>query len=515
MKYFLFLILLCCMIDLHAQRSVDVQHYQFQLTLSDDNDVIHGIATIGLKLNRKVDTIVLDLAPTMHVSDVKLGGRPATWKHENSQLQIINNEGNDKTIVVTYSGIPKDGLIISTNKFSERTFFADNWPDRARHWLPCVDDPADKASVEFIVTAPLHYQVVSNGVQLEETILSDTQKLTHWKETTALPTKIMVIGVAKFAVQYVGDTLGVPVYSWVYPQEKDKAFYDYAQAKDILPFFINNVGPYPYCKLANVQSKTIFGGMENAGCIFYAESAISGERQAEDLLTHEIAHQWFGDMATEKSFAHLWLSEGFATYMTDLYFGSKYGIDSMNFRLKKERGDVIKFGNKAKDKPVVDSTTKDYMQLLNANSYQKGAWSLHMLRNLLGPEVFMRGISTYYKRYAGSNASTNDFRKVMEAVSGKDLKLFFEQWLYTPGMPQLSVAHSYNAKSNSLLITINQRQPKPFAFPLDIEIKTAKGPVKKSVYITQATQQFSIPNTGQVTNVVLDPAVKLLFEQIF
>jgi aminopeptidase N len=513
MKTFFVLALLCCTLVLQAQRPIDVQHYQFMITLSDNNDVINGVATISLKLNQKVDTIVLDLMQTMQVSGVRLGARPTTWKHENNQLKILNNEGSDKTIVVTYSGIPKDGLIISTNKFSERTFFADNWPDRARHWLPCVDDPADKASVEFIVTAPLHYQVVSNGVQLEETILNDTQKLTHWRETVLLPTKIMVIGVAKFAMQYVGDTLGVQVYSWVYPQEKTDAFYDYAQAKDILPFFINNIGPYPYRKLANVQSKTIFGGMENAGCIFYSEASISGKRQAEGLLTHEIAHQWFGDMATEKSFAHLWLSEGFATYMTDLYFNFKYGIDSMNTRLKNERGDVITF-NKVKNTPVVDSATKDYMQLLNANSYQKGAWVLHMLRNLLGPDVFMQGVSAYYKRYAGSNASTDDFRKVMEEVSGKDLKAFFKQWLYTPGMPLLQVTHSYDKARNSVVLTVNQRQANAFAFPLEIEIQTAKGLVKKTLQVSKLSEQFTIPNSGEVKGIVVDPGVKLLFERV-
>ncbi len=514
MKTFLLLSLLCCTFTLHAQRPIDVQHYRFEITLTDNNDVINGVATIRPKLNGKVDTIVLDLVQAMQVTNVRLGNRTALWKHENNQLLVLNNEENDKTIVVTYNGIPKDGLIISTNKFNERTFFADNWPDRARHWIPCVDDPADKASVEFIVTAPIHYQVVSNGVQVEETILNDTQKLTHWQETTALPTKIMVIGVAKFAVQYVGDTLGVQLYSWVYPQEKGIAFYDYAQAKDILPFLINNIGPFPYRKLANVQSKTIFGGMENAGCIFYTENAVSGKRHITDLLAHEIAHQWFGDMATEKSFAHLWLSEGFATYMTDLFFEYKYGTDSMNTRLRKERGDVITF-NKTRHTPVVDSTTKAYMQLLNANSYQKGAWCLHMLRNLLGPDVFMKGISTYYKRYAGSNASTDDLRKVLEEVSGKDLQLFFKQWLYTPGMPVIKESHAYDAQKNVLLIEIKQQQANAFSFPLEIEIKTAKGPLKKVLQVTKATEQFPVPGTGAVTGVVLDPDLKLLFEQVF
>ncbi|HYC27935.1 MAG TPA: M1 family aminopeptidase, partial [Chitinophagaceae bacterium] len=196
------------------------------------------------------------------------------------------------------------------------------------------------------------------------------------------------------------------------------------------------------------------------------------------------------------------------------YIGATHGVDSMNSRLKRERDDVIHF-NRSKPRPVVDSATKDYMQLLNANSYQKGAWCLHMLRNLLGPDVFMQGIRAYYKRYAGSNASTDDFRKVMEEVSGKDLKLFFNQWLYTPGLPVLQVSHSYDAQKNILLIRINQQQAKAFAFPLEVEIRTAKGSLKKVFQVTKAAEQFSIPGTGQVSEVMLDPGVKLLFERIF
>ena len=134
----------------------------------------------------------------------------------------------------------------------------------------------------------------------------------------------MVIGVADFAVNLSGTINEcIPVYSWVYPEDRDKGFYDYAQAAEILPWFIKNVGPYAYKKLANVQSKTRFGGLENANTIFYSEHSVNGNRQSESLMVHEIAHQWFGNYATEKSFAHLWLSEGFATYMTILYMENK------------------------------------------------------------------------------------------------------------------------------------------------------------------------------------------------
>ncbi len=254
-------------------------------------------------------------------------------------------------------------------------------------------------------------------------------KQTHYRETVALPTKEMAIGVAGFAVNYAGDVDCIPVYSWVYPEEKENGFYDYGFAKDILSYFIARVGPYAYRKLANVESKTRFGGEENASAIFYSERSIKGDRKVEALLVHEIAHQWFGNSGTEKDWQPIWLSEGFATYMTHLYLENKYGIDTLLKRMKVDREQVVAFSKK-RNTAVVDTSVASYfMELLNANSYQKGGWVLHMLRRRLNYDIFWKGIRKYYADFAGHNAATDDFRAAMETVSGQNLKQFFQQWL--------------------------------------------------------------------------------------
>ena len=130
--------------------------------------------------------------------------------------------GSTVELFMTYSGIPADGLIISKNKFGNRTFFADNWPDRARNYLPCVDNPADKATVDFIITSPRHYKVVASGYLVEESDLPDGTKLTHWKEDVPLPTKVMTFGVASFAVQLAGNVKGIPVWTWVLPGKQER-----------------------------------------------------------------------------------------------------------------------------------------------------------------------------------------------------------------------------------------------------------------------------------------------------
>ncbi|HYE53784.1 MAG TPA: M1 family aminopeptidase [Chitinophagaceae bacterium] len=518
-RILILLVLIKSQIAFTQDRPIDVQHYRFEISLSDSTNRIEGRAYITARFLGPASEVTFDLINPKNDTGM-LAYRAFEGRRRLGSVQRDNKitltldkkakPGDVRTFEIQYSGIPRDGLIISKNKYGDRTFFADNWPDRARNWIPCVDDPADKASVEFKVTAPSKYGVVSNGVLVYQKNHEDGNMSTEWKETALLPTKVMVIGVADFAVQQLGDTLGVAVSSWVYPKDKEKLFYDYALAKDMLPYFIKNIAPFPYRKLANVQSKTIFGGMENAGCIFYSEAVVSGKRESEDLLAHEIAHQWFGNTATEKSFAHLWLSEGFATYFTDLYFLDKYGQDAMNTRLKEERDQVIKFSKRSK-LPVVDSLTKNFMQLLNANSYQKGAWSLHMLRGLLGHATFMNGVRAYFKQYGGGNASTDDFRKVMEQASGKDLSGFFRQWLYTAGHPVLQVKQDLDATAGRLTLTVTQQQPTAFSFPLEVQVQTAAGAVVKTFQVSQQQQVFTVDGvTG--SEIVLDPGTRLLFE---
>jgi aminopeptidase N len=362
--------------------------------------------------------------------------------------------------------------------------------------------------VEFLVIAPSYYQVVSNGVQVEETNLDKAKKLTHWKEETPIPTKIMVIGVAQFSVALVDVHYSVPVTAWVYPQNKEKGIYDYSVAADILKFFAEYIGPYPFEKLANVQSTTMFGGMENASAIFYDEKLVDGKRTAEYIVAHEIAHQWFGDMATEKSFPHLWLSEGFATYLTNIYWENKYGKEEANKRLIDEREKVISF-SRINNHPVVDSIS-DYMALLNANSYEKGGWILHMLRGEMGDTIFHKIIREYYQQYKGGNADSRDFQQVAEKISGKKLDWFFSQWLYQPGLPKIKA--QWKIEGNKLALTVHQTGKSLFRFPLTIGYYKAGGNMQhKKIHITKATETFALSINSKPVKMVLDPFVELLF----
>lgn len=488
---------------------IDITHYDYTLKVNDANDRITGLAAITLTFKTSTDSFLIDLDDSIKVLSVSKDHHPVSFTHQNDHLSINTPgiPGPPSTFIIRYEGIPSDGLIISKNKFGHRVFFGDNWPNRAHRWLPCVDHPSDKASVDFHIIAPDHYTVVANGALQSEKPMPGHFKVTHWKESAPLSPKIMMIGIADFAVDHPGDIEGTPILSYVFPENKDSGFHSYANALNILPFYIHHIGPYPFEKCGNVQSKTRFGGLENASAICYFENSVTS-RGIESLMAHEIAHQWFGDAATEKDWSHVWLSEGFASYMTHCYLENRYGIDTLKTAMAKDRRQVFEF-EKKRLTPIVDSSvTKDFMELLNPNSYQKGSWVLHMLRRKIGDTLFWKGISTYYSTYRNSNASTNDFQKIMEQISGQNLQTFFHQWLYTPGHPSIKLEWRYDTASGAAFITTTQQQPTLFDFPLELSIDG----IPYTMQVNAQTNQVRIPLAAEPSTIIPDPDINVLAE---
>ncbi len=517
---------------------VDILHYAFQLRLTDENDIVEGKARITVRfLADGISRFHLDLvrrkasergpvetATGMTVTSITRSDSSLAFSHDDDLIWIDmsspSTTGEQRTYTVSYTGIPADGLVISRNKYDERTFFGDNWPDRAHHWLPTVDHPSDKASCEFIVIAPNHYQVVANGALAEETDLPGGFRLTHWQETAPLATKLMVIGVARFAVQYLDEYDGISVQTWVYPQDREAGFRDFALAHPILAFFDKHIGPYSYPKLANVQSKTRYGGMENASAIFYNEGRGSGPpRWSESLLAHEIAHQWFGDSVSEADWHHIWLSEGFATYFEDIYMEATYGRDRFVEGMEVSRTRVLRYYGRNPTSPVVDTTLTISNRLLSTNSYQKGAWVLHMLRRLLGDDVWWAGIRTFYIRHQNGNALTVDFQNVMEEVSGEDLSWFFNQWIFQPGQPRYEGFWHYDATAGELKIEVSQAQTDGTFFRMPVEIGVyfpgEDAPRIEVLELNRRENSFTLALDTAPRNVVLDPEVWVLMEAHF
>jgi aminopeptidase N len=499
--------------DYPRSSEVDALQYRITLEIKNAEDEITAQTEILLEfLKDGVKRINLDFAG-LAARQVTESRKAARFTQIGERLSIDLNgdyhKGDQVWIAVSYSGRPKDGLYIKKNKFGDRTVFADNWPNRAHYWFPAIDHPYDKATVEFLITAPDRYDVVANGILLETTSQQNGTKLWHWSESVPIPTYCMTLGAAAFSIIGVGCSQGsacpVPIQYYVYPGDRDGAFRDYGRTTKMLAFYSELIGPYPYKKLALVESSTRFGGMENASNIFFDEKAYDGSGHLEGTVAHEIAHQWFGDSVTEADWHHLWLSEGFATYFGHLFFEREEGRDKL-VRLMREDKNAYLSANASNPRPICDPAVTDLFKLLNANNYQKAAWVLHMLRHIMGNEKFFEGIRDYYQTYRNRNALTADFQKVMESHAGRSLDWFFKEWIFGPGHPIYDASWRWNEQSKELNLKIVQKQPvAQFTMPLDIEIKLADGVRRELITVGEREQSFTFKLSGRPSQLVLDP----------
>ena len=512
--------------------AIDILHYAFDLTFSDHTDELKGIASITLQCKQKnVKQIRLDLinqadkwkGKGMQVQSVYFNNTPLNFTHKNDELLIQLNESPEIdqpiTVVISYSGIPAGGMKIQPTKFGDRSFMCENWPNNARHWLPTVDHPYDKATCEFIVKAPAHYKVVSNGLLLEESMIDKETKLTHWKQSIPVSCWLFVLGVADFAVQYVDDFKGKSIQTWVYPKDREKGFLDFASpTKQVLQFYSDYVGPFAYEKLANIETQSVGGGMETSSAIFYDEKLVTGEQSVRlrNVVIHEIAHQWFGNAVTESTWDDAWLSEGFATFFTLLFIEHAYGHEEFLTGIKAARKTVYDLTKKDTSFSIVASRSAEKGLVTSGLTYQKGAWVLHMLRERMGNDAFRKGIQAYYKKYYNSNTTTNEFIAEMEKAAGQDLKAFFSQYLYRPDNLQLKANWIYDASSKNVVLQLKQTQSsgKAFEFPLEVAIYKAGStiPELKKFQMNGLTAEFQLPESAKPDLLILDPRTVLLAE---
>jgi aminopeptidase N len=502
------------------QPGVDAQHYIFRVTLSDQSDEISGETNAVLKfLKDGITEASLDLASVsngkgMTVEAVTSDAGAVRYQHESDRLRLTfppAKAGEIRQFTVKYHGTPGGGLKTVTDKFGDRVFFSVNWPDMAHQWLPTIDHPYDKATSEFLVTAPSKYQVVANGLLVEQIDLGDGRRTTHWKQSVPIATWLNNIGVAQFSSRNFGHAAGVPLQSWVFYQDRENGIATFEEPlRRAIQFYNDAIGPYPYEKLAAVEAAGMGGGMEHASEIFFGERAVTG-RPASGLVAHETAHQWFGDSVTESDWDDVWLSEGFATYFALLTAEHYEGREAFVAGLNRSRTAVFNAESRLPGVAVVQS--KPWKGIPNQIVYQKGGWALHVLRGEVGNEKFWAGIREYYRRFRDSNASTADFRKVMEEVSGQDLGWFFQQWLYRAGSPSLEGKWKYDSASHRIAIDLSQTEPgEPFRLPLEIAFTTTAGaPPKTAAFqMTEKRQHFEIACDREPATVELDPHTWLL-----
>ncbi len=485
----------------------DIQNYQFDVVLTDTSDVVNVTAVVSINYPSTVpEYTVLDFANTgMEVKALSFGGKEVDYVHRSDVLKIPTpntiQSGGSTELVVTYQGIPSDGLVISQNKHGERTFFAEHWPNRAHHWLPVIDHPSEKATCEFRVTAPAKYRVVANGDLQSEELMDSNWKQTIWKMNKPISSKVMVIGVAPFVTKTL-DSEGM-IKAWVYEKTQALALHDFSEAPAIYEMLVGYMGTYPFTKCDQVESSTRFGGMENAGNIFYPETSLTGEQKINQTIAHEIGHQWFGNAVTEGDWADLWISEGFATFFENYWVEEALGLDSLLAKLQKEEKKVLDFQRKNPSQMIVQRPVENLNKLMNPMTYDKAGWMLRMLRYRVGEETFQKLILAFYEQYKYDIASTQDFINVANEISDVNLDKFFEQWFYTPGAPDVRCHWSY--KKGKLKLSFEQQTDFVYQLDFDVQVAYKNGTTEnKRVSLSDKTQIIEI-SCEQVSNIEIDP----------
>jgi aminopeptidase N len=557
------------------QPGIKIDGYTFAFALNDANDEFVVSETVEMRLLAAgVTTVDLDLckfsaqartprtadqprdpcaepsggrggatAPTpaggkgMTVTAVTADGRPLTFLHENDRVRVslprAFQPGERFAFTLAYHGVPATGILVARNKYGDREFFSNPWPNKARNYLASIDHPSAKAPVTTIVTAPRHYQVIANGRLTEETDLPEGLRRTAWTEPSPICTCLMSLGVAPFAVSHFGEYHGVPLSAWVFPQEKDVSIPAFrAFTQPILEFFIDHIGPYSYEKLAQVQANGIGGGMELASSIFYGYGANGPGRQ---LVAHEMAHQWFGDSAAEKDWDDVWLSEGFATYFALLYQEFEDGRDAFLEGVKRSKTQAINYALANPGSTIVHDNLADISRVIanNAQIYQGGAQVLHNIRGVVGTGTFWAGIRMYYNRFQNGNATTDDFRHAMEdacltagdrcPAGGRDLTWLFRELLNRGGALQVRGSWQYDAAAKQVQVTLDQTQTSGlYQMPIEVAIAVMSTPPTatpvQTIQVMQLREQhqvFTFPSETEPVSVTLDPNAWVMMQATF
>jgi aminopeptidase N len=508
------------------RQGVDVQSYDLTLDLPQTGNVIGGYAVLEVRHTTRVDTLVLDLLQ-LDVDSVRMDGMRVPFTRTPGEIHVAfrPNGKFPVRVEVGYHGAVEDGLIVRTDSAGRWTGFGDNWPNRARNWIPSVDHPSDKATVTWTVRAPANRTVVANGELVYRKPLPNDRMETRWHESHPIPVYLMVIAAAPLVEYSLGPLAGCAgnsrtkcIRQFVYtaPEQRSMLPGAFARAGDIVSYYWSLVGPFPYEDLKHLQSSTRFGGMENATAIFYADAAFRTGRMNEGLIAHETAHQWFGDAVTEREWSHLWLSEGFATYFAALWTQHAHGDTAFHRDMAQIRATVLADNESVPTHPVIDSLQRDLLALLNANSYQKGGFVLHMLRRQVGDSAFFGALRNYYATFRDGTALSDDLKAAMEQASGQQLGWFFDQWLRRPGYPELEVTWSSDPSSHQVTLEIAQgTRFGAYRFPLTVELRDANGATQRTTLFVPAENHVRLvlpAGTRPITpsSLVVDPDVELL-----
>ncbi len=523
-------------------RDFDVQHVKLDLDVDPEEKKLDGTAHISLtpiigNLTRlELDAVELD------VKDVKLStGRISSFENTGRKLTVYLEKalktGENTTVTVRYSAEPRRGLyFIGPDKaYPDKAYQA--WTqgedEDNRYWFPSYDYPNERATSEMVVTVPSKYLAISNGA-LVETKENKTKgtKTYHWKQDTPHPNYLTSLVVGEFSViKEKAEDIELQYYIPKGREEDGKRSFE--KTPKMVRFFSEYFGlKYPYPKYAQVTvSDFIFGGMENITattltdrCLLDRRASLErlyGVSSTDDLVSHELAHQWWGDLITCRDWSHAWLNEGFATYSETLFKEEDLGREEAAYFIFQELETYMEEDGERYRRPIVSKAYIDPAEVFDRHLYQKGGLVLHTLRYYLGEDLFQKGLQHYANTFREKVVETSDFRRAMEDATGRSLEGFFDQWVHRAGHPEFKVNYDWddNAKIGKLTVSETQaaegETPGVFQTPVDISFTLSKGIQTRRVMITQREETFHFSLPEKPRDVEFDPGNWILKTLIF
>jgi aminopeptidase N len=523
-------------------RNYDMQHIKLDLRFDWEREQTLGTATITFApLTTNLQSVEFDAA-NMTFSSVKLAsGTPLKFETNaaGEKLRVIMDRvyqpSDVLTVVISYNtnGVSREPGLVGSQFGRGLTFIKPSPEDPTRpkqiwsqgeteythYWFPCYDHPNDFATTEIIATVEKPLMVISNGRLIETKNNKDGTRTFHWKMEQPHASYLTSIVVGEYAA-VEGSYAGIPIITYVYPNEVEEGKVSAARLPEMVKFFSEKTGvKYPYAKYAQTMTRDFGGGMENITATTQTDTMIHDARTTLDrdwdgLQAHELAHQWFGDYVTCRTWADIWLNESFATYFQAMWNEHRLGRDEFLYRDVKGSQNAY-FGSWGQGirRPIVTSNFANDEAVFDTYAYPRGGAVLHMLRRHLGEDNWWRSINHYLTKYAHQPVQTEQFRIAIEETTGQPMDWFFEQWLYKMGHPVFQVTQSYSPETKSLTLKVRQEQkPDPnyeypqvafFRAPVEIEIGTNASTRIERVMIEPKEEQsftFTVDSVPALVN---------------
>lgn len=471
-------------------RDFDIKHIRIALDIDPAESFIQGTATITLAPFRDgLERLEFDAAE-LNVSEVRRGARRLEFESFTDKLVIWPESplrrGKTVELRISYSARPRRGLyfVAPDEAYPDKPgqVWSHGESEDNHAWFPCTDAPNERQTTETIITVPERFTVLSNGTLASEKHDAKRARRTfHWRQDEPHPAYLVSIVIGEFD-EIKARNEKIPVTYHTYEGTASDARRLFGRTPEMIRHFSKLFGyDYPYPKYAQVVvDDFIFGAMENTSLSTFTDRCLHDARTQldfnhHDIVAHELAHQWWGDLLTPKSWEHTWLKEGFATYAETLWLEHAGGKDEARFSLIQDGNLYLMEDRDRYRRPVVYDHYDFPVEVYDRHAYQKGGIVLGMLRYVLGDDDFFRTLAYYARKHERQSVETNDFKVAIEEVTGRNLDWFFDEWLYGRGHPEFEVSHHYDSAAKSLRVDVRQAQPGDdgtplFRMPVEIEV---------------------------------------------